>query len=519
MKLPEELINAARNNNLVIFVGAGLSYNLKNKKGEDLKDWNNLVKNAVNNFSQEGYSTMLLENAISRGYTAIDVLDKLEILSKLPANDILGYVKHFYHIINNEEDRWLRENANKLFHKIIPKSKVVEFVEYSYALAENNNWSLHDKLCKLSEVIITTNYDDAFEQTNQHSNRKYKTVLIGDGIPSEKFNNQSSILFKLHGSIAEPNTMVIFPYDYAHLYEHTSHEIISYFNKLLINKSILFIGCGMGDWQINNIFLKTKELLADISQSHFIITPQKKFNEKLKGLKFLTPIFVTDFDVDTKKYWEDINDIVEYLLYEKINAVPEMKVNYFEKGNELFNMAVVLNDEELWKECCEQYGKAATELDLRNETLFYNWGTALLCWAKLKKSETLYLKSIEKLKIARQLNQNEEKIALQLQIANNNLWQLDVDSIIKEYYNKKSTMIPVKVCPNCFCINSCDKLTCKRCGKELGKEWLDYGHFSGGICEKCSKYAGIAGDGVCPICGNKVPSIYEDFFDENFNTL
>jgi tetratricopeptide (TPR) repeat protein len=179
-------------------------------------------------------------------------------------------------------------------------------------------------------------------------------------------------------------------------------------------------------------------------------------------------------------------------------------------------------DENLLAECCEAYQKAALSLDSRNEEGFYKWGTALLQWAILQGSRGLYLESIEKFRIARELNQDREQTAKNMQYAHRALMRLNIEEILNDYREKQhdtknsqnnTRMIPVKGCL-CGYINPCERTTCKQCGNSLGKAWGDDRHISAGVCEKCGKYVGIMGN-ACPKCGDEVPYHYEDFFNGN----
>ena len=517
MELPRELITAAKNNNLILFVGAGISNELRNNQGEKIGFWKDLVKQISKYSSDKGYYTDLIEFAINQNDTPFDILRKVEILNLLPKSEKVKYVKAYYSDFGFNDK--YTDKDSQFISNIIPKSKVIEFVKNYFDLDKNNDWDLHRKLCNLSNIIITTNYDNAFELTCKELNKHYsETITELNASLSKKTDSQcNTALFKLHGSILSPESMVIFPTDYAQLYEHRINQKIIALENLILKKNILFIGYGMNDWQINKIFLFAKNKLADISQPHFIITMKDVYEKNSDKLgDFLTPIFITKYRRDEKsqKNEYNIDNIVERLLKEKMTAISEIKPNYFKLGNELFNTAILLKEEKLWNECCELYAKAALFVEDRTEDLFNKWGYALLQLAQLQKSESLIYDSIEKYKIARQLNPYGENTAYNLQKARETLLRVNVNSIIEDYYSKqlllRQTMIPVKEC-TCGYINQNDRISCRHCGKPLGEKWLDNGHISSGICLKCKRYVGMIGE-TCPQCGNKVPYFYENFF-------
>jgi hypothetical protein len=519
MELPKELVDAACSNNLVIWVGAGLSYNLINKNGNQLKGWGDFVELIIDSFPEEKYLTSMLMKSVRYIYDPIQRLDILEVLSSLPKNEILNYVKYFYSISDYERS-WLQENSSK---QIISKENVRNIWKNYCSLSNKQDWGLHIDLCELSNIIITTNYDNAFELVCEQINRPIKIVLLDETIGYKKLDDlNETILIKLHGSISNKETMVIFPYDYAYFYEHQAHSLILELRKLILTKTMLFIGCGMGDWQINNIFKFGKEKLSDLSQKHFIIETGKKFDEikqkdKKNTLDFLTLIPITKYNPDKESTSDErnINNIIKLLIKEK-NSTKHFQVefDYYHQADEIFAKAALLKDENLLEQSCELYKKSASLLQSRNADVFYKWGIVLFELGELRKSEKYYLDCIDKLNISAELNPIDiEKIHLLKIRTRNRIEQLDINSIIKNCKN----MIPVKTCLGdiskfeiCGCINSCESLICKRCGRHLGKEWSDYGHLSAGVCGKCNKYVGAMGE-RCPICGDEVPFNYKDF--------
>ena len=129
MKIPPELIQAIKKDNLILFVGAGLSYELKNKNGEELKDWKNLVHQLILHLEGQGFD-----------------VDDLKFMSTKGKRAPFHLLQHI------ESDRDL------------PKSKMVDFLKEFLDLSPQNNFDLHKKLFQLSRKIITTNYDRAFEK-------------------------------------------------------------------------------------------------------------------------------------------------------------------------------------------------------------------------------------------------------------------------------------------------------------------------------------------------------------------
>lgn len=411
--LPKELIWAARENNLIIFVGAGLSYNLKNIQGSTLLGWDNLVRQVFLYLKNERYNTKKLTLKL-KNKSPIAILDEIE------------------------------HNGD------FPLIKIRQFARDFFLLSENNNLDLHKSLYKLSNIIITTNYDQAFEIANKN----IKSIIAGDNASKLLHENlKGKILFKLHGCMTAPSTMVLFPSDYNRLYnaygiignkkDISIAQILLLLQYLIINKNILFLGCGMGDFQINTIFKNIKNILGNELLKHFYIG-QKRIDDSLEG--FLTPIYIKDFS--------EIDAIIKFLLYEKGrhtnfqngrkkrqnkslcykhlmngigyyydnnhgSALTEYKkaVLYYSKssmlwgswGDVLSDIAENQNDKLLFEESIKKY-KRAIKLNPFDSLIFTNYGKALYCLGKLKKDEKILLNSLDKYKKAIKIDPNNSWI-------------------------------------------------------------------------------------------------------------
>lgn len=274
-KIPIDLIEAARSDNLILFIGSGLSVNLKNNYNETLGDWNQLVYRIVQLLNEKGIETDKISPYL--GLNPFKILKDLEENNNLPYRDIIQFVKEYYTISR-----------------------------------EKNDFQLHKKLYRLSSKIITTNYDNAFEITSDELANN--VAYCGrDFELSQLRKRKKSWLFKLHGCIKDGDSLVIFPSKYSMLYksrEEKSRRTRECLKNIIQNNVLLFIGTGIGDFQIKNIFLNIKKILGKYTEPHFIIT-NNKLNNELNS--FLTPLEIDDFS--------DIKIIIENILKEVNNKI------------------------------------------------------------------------------------------------------------------------------------------------------------------------------------------------------
>ena len=386
--IPDGLKEAIKNDELVLFIGAGLSWKLKNTEGKTLGGWKDMVSSMLSYLKDKEYITAEEQQSCEK----------------------LGPIKALQRLENNKIDK-----------RVIGK-----FVKRYFTLGEENDFSLQEKLYSLSTKIITTNYDLAFEKPIKKL-RKEKAYK-GQNQKLSKLMGDPVFLFKLHGCITKIKSLVLFPSDYRKLYNNYDRDAaftLLAFKFLIFSKTFLFIGTGMDESQIINFFEEIKDIRRFYNQEHYIIT-----TDPLSiPTNFLTPIKINDYAeipetidqlVNIKKEAEEKKNYKNKLLLEQLIA-SEIEKALLAKGldkernknkrqtlllereaNNRFLTGVKHHMAEKYLEAAEEY-KAATELEPESPEAYNNWGNALMELAKIKsgsEAERLYKEAFEKYKLA-----------------------------------------------------------------------------------------------------------------------
>lgn len=100
IEIPTELKKAICNNELLVFVGAGLSFNLKNIHNQSLKGWSNLVENILLELKSSGHNVNHLI-PLANKYEPIKVLDLIESDTDIPKKEIFKFVKDYFDLKND----------------------------------------------------------------------------------------------------------------------------------------------------------------------------------------------------------------------------------------------------------------------------------------------------------------------------------------------------------------------------------------------------------------------------------
>ena len=384
IEIPPGLKEAIEADDLVLFIGAGLSWNLKNTKNEPLEGWDKMVKSILSHLQEKGR----IEEEVKQDCDGLEPIKALEILEK----------------------------------KGITKNEVGEFVKHYFTLRNKRGLSLQKKLFSLSTKIITTNYDRAFEEAVRELERE-KVYKFKD-YELNRLLDKSVFLFKLHGCIGHIDTMVLFPSDYNNLYTNKGREaelVLLVLRFLIFNKTFLFIGTGLGDPQINGIFKEIKDIKGVNSQKHYIITPDSLDD----SLNFLTSIQVASHEeipkvieqlvaikqeeeakkssekkklLDQLKESEKEIDSLSKQLAQVQDKTERQELLLAREANNRFYIGLKHHLAGEYLEASKEY-ETATELNPKFSVAYNNWGLALCKQAQTKSgvaAEKLYDEAVEK---------------------------------------------------------------------------------------------------------------------------
>lgn len=228
-EVPKEIIDAIKNENAVIFAGAGISTEGKNV-----------------------YKTTL--------YTDI--------------NDELGEK------YDNTFPQLMTKYCNRPNGRRNLINRIIERFEYYKSFSEIDNImkQFFNPLADIYSIkeIITTNWDRQFEEKCN-----CMPIIYNEDIPllDEKRRN----VYKIHGSIDNIGTLVMTESDYERCYNELRENLIGgRLKDLLSRKTVVFIGYSLEDEDFKKIWQFIDEKLGDLKPHFYIVSPDEKMREKLK---------------------------------------------------------------------------------------------------------------------------------------------------------------------------------------------------------------------------------------------
>ncbi len=218
----ERLFELIRKEEVVLFVGAGMSIYAGYPNGEKL-------------------SKFFYENLPDH------IKNDLTLTKNLPqlTDDI-------YNLYNGNND-YLIETLKKVFDK------------------KPTSADTHELLAKIPhfKTIITTNYDTLIESTN------YNIEVIRNSKDYANADLKKQLLFKIHGDLTYPEGIILTNTDY-NRYFSKSQEHTVFWNAVkdkLASSHVLFIGYSMDDSNINVIIDKLINELGENRKEMFFVTP------------------------------------------------------------------------------------------------------------------------------------------------------------------------------------------------------------------------------------------------------
>lgn len=311
-----------------LFVGSGIT-----RRYYNLPSWKGLLEIFISKISSDEFAFASYENKAK---------ELIENESELYPQ-IAELIEKDFNNLWFKNDRNIR-NLDKYYSNKVKQESVSPFkAEVAMYIKNQSNIMPEyieeiEKLKKLSiksiSGIITTNYDDFFED-NFEGYKRYvgQDELIFSGIQG------IGEIYKIHGTIEEPKSIVIDSKDYSE-FDNKSSYLAAKLMTIFIEHPIIFIGYSISDINIQKIlnsiikcldtekiaklknrfiFIEYNTNVEDYEISEYTMKMEDKFLE-------MTKIKMSDFSI---LYDE---------LYKKKNKIPAKILRYYK--DELYNFVI-----------------------------------------------------------------------------------------------------------------------------------------------------------------------------------
>lgn len=255
--------------------------------------------------------------------------------------------------------------------------------------------NVHRSLKNIPQIqtIITTNFDVLFELAYGN---EIEVIINDESIPAAflSVNSDKVKLFKIHSDFTNPNLMIITKSDYIKFFDNDViyRPLWTEIKSIIAKKSILFIGYSLEDSNFQFIFDKIIDKLGEYSNECFLVSPQLPEHKQIyfskKGISYIpmsAEEIIPKLEKDVKeKLIEDCSkNLVDYLKVKKVfeNDGIDLKfqicgsetylstIGVLDSDNRLFDMNVSITFEDNNKK--EKYIETMKKLnDLLNGKSF-----------------------------------------------------------------------------------------------------------------------------------------------------
>jgi len=293
--IPKELLDSITEKKCILFVGAGLSSKAIRSDGKPLPTWKGLLSE-------------LLEYCVDKRIPfSVNVKDLEEMIAN---NNLIMVAQEIQETITKHD---FGEFLQQLFREksVVPTSTHLLLPQIPF------------------RSILTSNYDTLIEGAYTLSNKG----RIPHKFTQEDLLNISSPLrkddfyiFKVHGDFDRPSSVVLGSRDYQKLF-FRSPEYRQFLETLFSVYTVLFIGYGSSDPDLDNILDRLSTIFDRTLDKHYILLPENKFNfVERKRLLLDKRLEVIEYENDGLHLQVDafIQDLADYYNNQTI-VVKEIK--------------------------------------------------------------------------------------------------------------------------------------------------------------------------------------------------
>lgn len=273
------MIQAAVEGRLVLFIGAGVSKQAETKRSDILPDWPELIREIMG------------LTVIQAGIDANDkaVIEKLLLDGK--------------YLIAAQE---LKDRID---------SRVFESFMQKRFQQDLNPGRIHCSIFKLrTPLIMTTNYDLLLEQALAQVFGTLATVAV-PGRTAEVFRSikapwtqDSPVIFKLHGTILEPDSMVMGERDYHSLIYRGLHYRLL-LRTIFMTQAVLMVGFSFSDPDITDVIAEGAE---GSGKGDFIVLPKGK-KDRIEMRRLRNNFGVQVIEYEPTDGHPEVRELVDYL--------------------------------------------------------------------------------------------------------------------------------------------------------------------------------------------------------------
>ena len=279
--VPDRLIEAAQHRNLVPLLGAGIS---RQAKKTAFPNWRELLD-------------FLIARALAKKY-----------IKKTEGNEMSRLLDKGQYLMVAEQ---LRYN--------LPTDEYTSLLKEAFNPVGAEPTEIHKAIFRLNApLILTTNYDLLIEDAYAKVYGKTANVYTYRGASEVQQSLQirqltdRPIIFKLHGSIDEPSSIILTEQDYRKLiYQETGYRTV--LSAIFVTHVVLMVGFSFSDRELTLMLETLRVSLKSQSSPDYIFLPEDAAGE-VESRRFREDFGVEVIPFKATKGYPEVLQLINFLI-------------------------------------------------------------------------------------------------------------------------------------------------------------------------------------------------------------
>jgi len=244
-----------------------------------------------------------------------------------------------------EEERpksYTLSEVAEIYLKLHSKQELVDFVREALQpirgqVLDTTTFRLIAHIPHLNKTIITTNWDTLLEEAIQEVTGTPPVVVVTD-LDMGKVAGAQRVIYKIHGSVDAPETLVVTERDYRLKYRDlfdAQSLVMANVRALLTSNVIIYTGYSLRDEYFDELLRQIRYVLTDsrtgefMGWTSFLVTPEEPDQEALRRFRGLRMVWI---DASAREFFQFVfAETAEFVNREKeLQTIRLLKEPYVE---------------------------------------------------------------------------------------------------------------------------------------------------------------------------------------------
>ena len=177
-------------------------------------------------------------------------------------------------------------DAAQVIRDDVPDAEHDKFVRDTFLVPNFKQSGIHEVALQLDpKMVVTTNYDDVYDQFCRTGKARdgYNVVRYYDPHILDNVRSTTRVIIKAHGCVTDPARTVLTRSQYFRA-RRDNGAFYSILDALFLTNTILFVGCGLDDPDIQ-LILENVNISVASAHPHYALTAKGRHASLIRVIK------------------------------------------------------------------------------------------------------------------------------------------------------------------------------------------------------------------------------------------